>query len=141
MKKLADRTQFEENNPEVILPSNLDTTLDYEDFPPLNNSEPPLKEQCESTENSWAKVASKSSKVADNNFENDRSSVNISLGTNTCLEEMLVSRGFGSKLRGWLQQVVRGGSICIRINDENSNYFKPGKDLRQGTLYPHFSSI
>ena len=24
------------------------------------------------------------------------------------LEEMLVSRGFGSKLRGWLQQVVRG---------------------------------
>jgi hypothetical protein len=26
----------------------------------------------------------------------------------------------------------RGGSICIRINDENSIYFKPGKDLRQG---------
>jgi hypothetical protein len=48
------------------------------------------------------------------------------------LKEMLVSRGFGMKWRGWLQQAVRGSSICIRINDENSNYFKPGKGLRQG---------
>jgi len=45
---------------------------------------------------------------------------------------MLESRGFGAKWRGWLQQVVRGGSICIRINDENSVFFKPGKGLRQG---------
>jgi hypothetical protein len=45
---------------------------------------------------------------------------------------MLKSRGFGEKWRGWLRRVVRGGSICIRINDENSVFFKPGKDLRQG---------
>jgi len=29
-------------------------------------------------------------------------------------------------------KVVRSGSICIRINDENSFFFKPGKGLRQG---------
>jgi len=48
------------------------------------------------------------------------------------LEEMLETRGFGGRWRGWLRQVVRGGSICIRINDENSIFFKPGKGLRQG---------
>jgi hypothetical protein len=29
-------------------------------------------------------------------------------------------------------KVVNGGSLCIRINDENSTYFKPRKGLRQG---------
>jgi len=48
------------------------------------------------------------------------------------LEEMLETRGFGGRWRGWLRQVVRGGSICIRINDENSIFFKSGKGLRQG---------
>jgi hypothetical protein len=28
--------------------------------------------------------------------------------------------------------LVMGGSICIRLNDVNSPYFKPGKGLRQG---------
>lgn len=28
--------------------------------------------------------------------------------------------------------LVKGGSICIRINYENSKYFRPGKGLRQG---------
>jgi hypothetical protein len=31
-----------------------------------------------------------------------------------------------------MRKVIQGGSICIRINDENSVYFKPGKGLRQG---------
>lgn len=48
------------------------------------------------------------------------------------LEDMLNSRGFGSKWISWIRKVVRGGSLCIRINDENSTYFKPGKGLRQG---------
>jgi len=38
------------------------------------------------------------------------------------LEEMLVSRGFGGKWRSWLSKVVRGGSLCIRIKDENSTF-------------------
>jgi len=35
-------------------------------------------------------------------------------------------------VEGWIRKVVQGGSICIRINDENSIFFKPGKGLRQG---------
>jgi hypothetical protein len=46
------------------------------------------------------------------------------------LEEMLVSRCFGSKWIAWVLSMVKGGSISIRINDENSAYFKPGKGLR-----------
>jgi hypothetical protein len=48
------------------------------------------------------------------------------------LEEMMASRGFGVKWRSWILSLVRGGSISIRINDENGPYFKPGKGLRQG---------
>jgi hypothetical protein len=45
---------------------------------------------------------------------------------------MLTKRGSGAKWREWISKVVQGGSICIRINDENSAFFKPGKGLRQG---------
>ena len=48
------------------------------------------------------------------------------------LEDMLKSRGFGERWISWIRKVVRGGSLCIRMNDENSSYFKPGKGLRQG---------
>jgi hypothetical protein len=32
-------------------------------------------------------------------------------------------------------KVVKGGSLCVRINDENGVFFKAGKGLRQGILY------
>jgi hypothetical protein len=48
------------------------------------------------------------------------------------LEEMLRSRGFGEVWRSWIRKVVRGGSICVRMNDVNGAYFKIGKGLRQG---------
>ena len=48
------------------------------------------------------------------------------------LEDMLVSMGFGVTWVKWIMKVVKGGSLCVRINDENSTYFKPGKGLRQG---------
>jgi hypothetical protein len=49
------------------------------------------------------------------------------------LEEMLVTRGFGSKWIAWVLSLVgEGGSISIRLNEENSGYFKSGKGLRQG---------
>jgi hypothetical protein len=48
------------------------------------------------------------------------------------LEELLESRGFGSKWRSWVLSLVKGGSISIRLNDETSSYFKPGKGLREG---------
>jgi hypothetical protein len=53
---------------------------------------------------------------------------------------MLRSRGFGEKWIGWIRRVVRGGLLCIRINDENNGYFKPGKGLRQGILFLPFYS-
>jgi hypothetical protein len=54
------------------------------------------------------------------------------------LEEMLVTRGFGSRWIAWVPYLVKGGGgggrgfISIRINEENSAYFKPGKGLRHG---------
>lgn len=48
------------------------------------------------------------------------------------IENMLISRDFGAKRRGWMRKAIQGGSICIRINDENNIYFKSGKGLRQG---------
>jgi hypothetical protein len=48
------------------------------------------------------------------------------------LKDKLKSRGFGAKWRSWIEKVVQGGSLCVRINDDNSSFFKPGKDLRQG---------
>ena len=45
------------------------------------------------------------------------------------LEETLSTRGFSVR---WIRRVTRGGSICVRINDQNSNYFAAGKGLRQG---------
>jgi hypothetical protein len=49
-----------------------------------------------------------------------------------CLEEMLRSRGFGTKCVNLVMRVVKGGSICINLNNENSPFFCPGKGLRQG---------
>jgi hypothetical protein len=49
---------------------------------------------------------------------------------------MLISRGFGTKWIGSIMSLVEGGSISIRVNDETSPYFKPGKGLRQGDPLP-----
>ena len=32
----------------------------------------------------------------------------------------------------WIRSLLIGGSLCVRINDENSSYFKVGKGLKQG---------
>jgi hypothetical protein len=50
------------------------------------------------------------------------------------LEELMSTRGFGSRWRKWVMALVKNGSIAIRINDSNSGYFRPGKGLRQGDL-------
>jgi hypothetical protein len=47
------------------------------------------------------------------------------------LEELMISRGFERRWIGWIIKMVKGGSICIRINDVNSSFFRPGKGLRQ----------
>lgn len=48
------------------------------------------------------------------------------------LEKVLKLRGFSNKWIKWINSIVRGGKICVRINDQNSSYFVTGKGLRQG---------
>ena len=48
------------------------------------------------------------------------------------LEEMLHSRDFSQKWICWINNIVRDGSLCIKINDEDSKYFRTKRGLRQG---------
>lgn len=48
------------------------------------------------------------------------------------LFEVLESRGFGNKWIGWIKNIVKGGSVSVQMNWEESNSFKVGKGLRQG---------
>jgi hypothetical protein len=52
-------------------------------------------------------------------------------------KKMLNSRGFGSKWINWILKLVKGGSICISLNNENTPYFSIGKGLRQGNPLSH----
>jgi hypothetical protein len=45
---------------------------------------------------------------------------------------MLIFMGFGLKWTSWVMNLVRAGFIAIRINDNNSPYFRPTKGHRQG---------
>jgi hypothetical protein len=48
------------------------------------------------------------------------------------LEELLQSRGFLGRWATWVMNLVNGRSIAVKINDDTSTYFQPGKGLRQG---------
>jgi hypothetical protein len=48
------------------------------------------------------------------------------------LEEMLRQRGFSQKWIDKIHMLTCGGSVGIRINDQNSDFFLTGKGLRQG---------
>jgi hypothetical protein len=52
------------------------------------------------------------------------------------LEEVLTTRGFGLVCKSWVLNLVKGGSIYVRLNDENIAYFKHGKGLRHGDPLP-----
>jgi hypothetical protein len=54
------------------------------------------------------------------------------------LEDLLHSRGFGQKWITWVLSLVRGGPISIRLNDEISTYFKPGKGV---LCLPSYSTL
>jgi hypothetical protein len=43
------------------------------------------------------------------------------------------TRDLSKKWISWVMSLIKGDSICIRINDENSKYFKPGNGLRVET--------
>ena len=48
------------------------------------------------------------------------------------LEELLRKRGFGDKWVHWILQVTRGGSVGVKLNNTESDFFLTGKGLRQG---------
>ena len=48
------------------------------------------------------------------------------------LYEMLALRGFGSKWIGWIKSITQGGSVGVKLNGEESDFFLTGKGLRQG---------
>jgi hypothetical protein len=59
------------------------------------------------------------------------------------LEELLVIKGLGKKCIEWVLSLAEGGggSISIRIIDENISYFKLGKGLWQGDMLSPCSLI
>ena len=41
-------------------------------------------------------------------------------------------KGFSPKWRGWIEEMVTGGSLGIKVNDEIGPYFQTKRGLRQG---------
>ena len=41
-------------------------------------------------------------------------------------------RNFGSKMQNWIHNVVIGGTVCVKINDQTGPYFTSHKGVRQG---------
>lgn len=48
------------------------------------------------------------------------------------LDKMLEQRGFSPKWRNKIHALIHKGSVGVRINDQESQYFEIGKGLRQG---------
>jgi hypothetical protein len=48
------------------------------------------------------------------------------------LFKILKTRGFNKKWLSWIEKVVKGGSVGVTLNGNDSSYFKTGKGLRQG---------
>ena len=56
------------------------------------------------------------------------------------LRQVLRMKGFSCKWCQWIDQIVSGGSVCVKINDELGHFFQTKKGLRQGDpLSPFFS--
>ena len=50
----------------------------------------------------------------------------------TFLFECLAARGFSPKWRRWIEQVVSGGTVSVKLNDLIGPYLKSFKGVRQG---------
>ena len=48
------------------------------------------------------------------------------------LFEVLNSRKFSPVWINWIELLVKGGSVGVNLNGEESSFFNPGKGLRQG---------
>jgi hypothetical protein len=48
------------------------------------------------------------------------------------LLECLKLRGFNDKWCGWIHQILVGGTVCVKMNDQLGSYFVSHKGVRQG---------
>jgi len=48
------------------------------------------------------------------------------------LFEVLKTRNFSPVWTNWMELLVKGGSVGVNLNGEESSFFSPGKGLRQG---------
>jgi hypothetical protein len=49
-------------------------------------------------------------------------------------EQVLIGRNFHPKWVSWVMDTVKGGRVCINVNEERSNYLRTFRDLRQWDL-------
>jgi hypothetical protein len=50
----------------------------------------------------------------------------------TFLQQVLRMKGFSGKWCQWIDSIVKGGSVCVKVNDEMGHYFQTKKGFRQG---------
>ncbi|XP_062188905.1 uncharacterized protein LOC133892218 [Phragmites australis] len=48
------------------------------------------------------------------------------------LQQTLRMKGFSPRWCKWIDQIVRGGSVSVKVNDDVGNFFQTKKGLRQG---------
>jgi hypothetical protein len=52
------------------------------------------------------------------------------------LQQTLRMKGFSPKWCRWIQNMVSGGSVGMKVNDDIGPYFQTKQGLRQGVLCP-----
>ena len=48
------------------------------------------------------------------------------------MQQTLRMKGFSSKWCNWINTIIQGGHVGIKVNDEVGEYFQTLKGLRQG---------
>jgi len=48
------------------------------------------------------------------------------------LQQTLIMKGFSPVWCRWIDQIVRGGSVNIKVNDDVGHFFQTKKGVRQG---------
>lgn len=57
------------------------------------------------------------------------------------LQQTLRMKGFSELWCKWIEHIVTGGSVAVKVNDEIGHYFQTKKGLRQGDpLSPFYST-
>jgi hypothetical protein len=58
------------------------------------------------------------------------------------LDELLALRGFGPKISHWIHLATRGGSVAVKFNGVEGNFFPTSRGSSRGTLCrPSFSTV